>query len=366
MPVYGFSNPDDGIPEGTAGEILEVSEDGSRTVRFPTGTWDFDLVELVLAGSKQAAAWDAWKQERTAQMVVGVVVTWTCADDDIPEGMAGEIVIAWDDGQLCVRFPTGRWTLDLAEVEFADMEQMAEWDAWKARKAAQVAQMIVGAVVTCTFACTFGDMYICIPKGTAGEIVEDVASQSDGIRLVKFPDNCQQLEAFDPDKAATSTHRIDVDQLQLATAAETKRLAEYQAKQAAAESRARTIASRQLEAVKAVCVEGAPHSKSRHCPREIWGTSCSGVYLASGLDCWPSYLMDSCRLTRCQSANRWVISSPFSKFSIVSNTGVLPTGSQLWRGHALVDEYGKAVDNGDVALSVTLLTTDDEVNWHNS
>ena len=55
------------IPEGTAGEIVEVKDSGDRIVRFPAGTWRFKLSDLVLATSEQAVQWEAAKAKLDAK-----------------------------------------------------------------------------------------------------------------------------------------------------------------------------------------------------------------------------------------------------------------------------------------------------------
>lgn len=104
------------VPAGTAGEIVEVKEDGYRRVRFPLGTWNYTPDQLLLATREEETQWFVTKAEldkadasHAATLAVGVVVTWSGADDDIPAGTLGEVVEITDDGRRRVRFPAGTW-----------------------------------------------------------------------------------------------------------------------------------------------------------------------------------------------------------------------------------------------------------------
>eukprot|EP01047_Picozoa_sp_COSAG01_P014386 COSAG01_NODE_698_length_14177_cov_13.550039_18_plen_970_part_00 len=65
--VVTWKGSDDDIPEGTAGEIVEIKGDGTRRVKFPAGIWSFRPAELVLATPEQAAQWAAVKVQQAAQ-----------------------------------------------------------------------------------------------------------------------------------------------------------------------------------------------------------------------------------------------------------------------------------------------------------
>eukprot|EP01043_Picozoa_sp_COSAG02_P024962 COSAG02_NODE_1384_length_12956_cov_126.308446_8_plen_443_part_00 len=185
------------IPAGTAGEIVEIGEDGSRRVRFPCGRWNFQPEDLLLATPEQEAQWKAVKPEldqqaaaHAATLVVGEVVTWTGADEDIPDGTAGEIVERLNESKATdgcdrrVRFPGGKWTFQPEDLVLATPVQVAQWKAVKAELDKHAARMVVAAVVTWTGA----DEYI--PAGTAGEIVkilDDSEARHDECIRVRFP-----------------------------------------------------------------------------------------------------------------------------------------------------------------------------------
>ena len=68
-----------------------------------------------------------------APLVVGVVVTWTGADDDIPAGTVGEVVEIKDDGRRLVRFPAGTWAFVPAKLVVASDDGVREWAVTKAK-----------------------------------------------------------------------------------------------------------------------------------------------------------------------------------------------------------------------------------------
>eukprot|EP01043_Picozoa_sp_COSAG02_P034558 COSAG02_NODE_2425_length_8891_cov_48.519791_3_plen_359_part_00 len=202
---------DDDIPEGTAGEVVEVKDNGDRIVRFPAGRWRFDPKALVLATSEQVARWEAAKVKLDAQeaahaatLVVGAVVTLTFATVDVPKGTAGEIIENFPDTNgKRVRFPAGTWNFSPTGLVLATSEQAARWETAKveveALALAHEEKMVVGAVVTWTQA----DQDI--PEGTAGEVIEirDEAHTTEGCnRRVRFPAGTWN---FRPDTLALAT-----------------------------------------------------------------------------------------------------------------------------------------------------------------
>jgi hypothetical protein len=63
-----WTDTDRKVPEGTAGEIIEILEDNDkRMVRFPGATYRLLPEQLVLATTKQAAQWEATKAELDAK-----------------------------------------------------------------------------------------------------------------------------------------------------------------------------------------------------------------------------------------------------------------------------------------------------------
>jgi hypothetical protein len=149
-------------PRGTVGEIIEFTRtegQWTRRVRSRAGTRNFKPKELVLATAEQAAQWELTKAELDAKaaahlvsLVVGAAVTWTDANDKVPEGTAGEIIeILEDSDERRVRFPGATYRLRPEHLVLATAEQAAQWEALKPEldaKTAHLVSLVVGAVVT--------------------------------------------------------------------------------------------------------------------------------------------------------------------------------------------------------------------------
>eukprot|EP01047_Picozoa_sp_COSAG01_P051312 COSAG01_NODE_5281_length_4359_cov_1.386620_3_plen_891_part_00 len=182
--------PQESIPKGTAGEIVEVRDDGTRSVRFPAGSdMHIDIVQpqfLLLATQQQAKQWEAAKAAlaereaameaalaareaalaareaalaaREAELVVGKVVTCTVSIEGMdPVGTAGEIVKvlydfeATDGSTRRVRFPAGTRNCRPEILKKATDQQAAQWEVTKANlDVAHAQSLAVGAAVTLT------------------------------------------------------------------------------------------------------------------------------------------------------------------------------------------------------------------------
>ena len=65
----------DSVPEGTAGEVMEVMDDEQRLVRFPACTETVPPPNmLLLASPEQAAQWETTKAELDAKAATLTVV----------------------------------------------------------------------------------------------------------------------------------------------------------------------------------------------------------------------------------------------------------------------------------------------------
>ena len=121
---------------GTAGEIVKIMYGGDRRVRFPRVVGVIKPENLVLATLEQEAELGETKAAHAAAMVVGAVVIWIeGADNDIPEGTAGEIVEIVDDGRgdaRRARFPTDVRTFVAGQLCLATPEQAERWAVIKA------------------------------------------------------------------------------------------------------------------------------------------------------------------------------------------------------------------------------------------
>eukprot|EP01046_Picozoa_sp_COSAG06_P027381 COSAG06_NODE_2415_length_6914_cov_11.993544_1_plen_182_part_10 len=62
-----WTRADENIPEGTAGEIIEIRDDGDRVVHFPSCTgpvpYNKSPAQLLLATPEQVAQWEALKPD---------------------------------------------------------------------------------------------------------------------------------------------------------------------------------------------------------------------------------------------------------------------------------------------------------------
>jgi hypothetical protein len=221
-----WTGTNDEVPEGTAGEIIEILENSdTRRVRFPGATYGLRPENLVLATAEQAAQWESTKAELdakarrrqqrvemehdaqfamaryyadgaeepqlcglyeegvTAYMIrVGLKAWYDCFTQHLPEHLESVERLRATTGDDLKRMATeAHMRLDektkkqvLSAVRKPTVAERKEEEEKRQERAAA---LIVGAVVTRTGADED------VPTGTAGEIIE----VEDGIRRVRFP-----------------------------------------------------------------------------------------------------------------------------------------------------------------------------------